>query len=155
MVSEKSHADAWSKVAVFVQSKWQEGVTIDGLKAEFKVVEKQVMKDFDKKRMPASWRSAKSTALSAVTHNICLLDAGDKPMPKTDVGKLIRASKAGIITLSPLDQFKKHVDHAMTLYVSMTGSDAADARSVLIGLGTAVGMVPAKRRTGSPATASS
>lgn len=161
LVSERTGSDAWAKVAEFaanypaIESEHIND-TLARLKKEFTVVEKQVRKDFKVSRLPAAWRSAKSTAISALRLNIPLLDKDKAAQPKTDVSKLIKATKSGIITLAPVEKLKQHVAALLTIYASLTGPDHADATLHMIGIGTAAGMVMApKHRVRTMAAASS
>lgn len=138
LVSEKSNSNAWAQVAEFVAAY---GNNEQDLQREFRIVERQVKKDFQVSRLPASWRSAKSTAINALRRSIPLLDTSGSPVPKTDVSKLISAAKKGVIVLTPMEKFKQHVDKAVAIFHTLSGADHAAAQLVFVGLGTAVGMV--------------
>lgn len=163
LVSEKSNSNAWAQVAEFVADhrmnynpgdEEAEQQWLRHLKREFLVVERQVKKDFQVTRLPVSWRSAKSTSINAVTRGIPLLDTTGSPVPKTDVSKLISAAKKGIIILTPLEKFKHHVDKAMAIFGTLSGTDHDNARLVFVGLGTAVGMVLPKKAAAAMAASS-
>lgn len=135
LVSEKTGADAWAKVAEFVATHRTESRVTDenaerewlrNLKLEFTIVERQVKKDFDVPRLPGAWRSAKSTAINGALHGLALLDDEGKAKPKTDVSKLIKGLKAGVIK-SPLQDWEKKFDAMTAAYAFLNASDKATA----------------------------
>jgi hypothetical protein len=137
LVSEKSGANAWEQVAEFVHQFYTHQRDAVGdeperilkmLKHEFRVVEVQVKKDYQVSRLPVAWRSAKSTAIAALKAGVQLM-GDDGAMPKSDVGKVLKASKAGVkLPLTPLEKFVNHIDDAATLFLTLSVSDQVAAR---------------------------
>lgn len=156
MVSEKSQSNAWAQVALFVSSHRADANPVDPaaeqewlrkIKREFRTVELQVKKDFGVSKLPVAWRSAKSTAISAVLKGITLVGS-EGVMPKTDVSTLLKASKKGL-PVSPIERFNHHLATAMVLFGGMTGADKDAATNALVVVAsTSLGMVfPAPKRT--------
>lgn len=145
LVAEKSNTNAWEQVATFVSEYvqkvggWNE-TTAKYLKREFAIVERQVKKDFEVNKLPVAWRSAKSTAIGALKAGIPLINGDGTAQPKTDVGKLIKATKAGTLTVTDFEKFKHHFNSLMVVYMKLTGRELDDATYMLIGAtgGTAV-----------------
>jgi hypothetical protein len=138
LVSDKSQSNAWEQVCQFVHgivvNKGNDEHVRKELEHEFRVVEKQVKKDYDiKGRMPASWRSAKATALGALKHSIPLVNVDGNVQPKTDVGKLISASKKGSVAPSDFEKFQHHSTAMMGLLMKLVGKEREDAEAILIG----------------------
>ena len=153
MVAEKSESNSWEQVAQFVHDFMHSHTTdpssIKLLKREFSVVEKQVRKDFQVGRLPGAWRSAKSHAINAAIKGIPLVHESDgSAMPKTDVGKLLKASKAGL-PVKPLDRFKHHISAAMMIYLGLGGSDKSDADAILLGISFSGAASPTPAMAGS------
>lgn len=137
MVSEKAQSSAWERVAIVVHTIVSAATDTDAalkqLKREFAVVEKQIKADYKVARLPSAWKSAKSTALSAVKNAIPLM-SGAGVMPKTDVGKIIRATKTGTVTANDLSVFKDKIVDARCVYVRMSSSDQAHAVAYVLAM---------------------
>lgn len=137
MVAEKSGTNAWEQVATFVQHYVERNVgnphLLRDLKTQFTVVERQVKKDFMVTALPGAWKSAKSHAINAVARDIPLFNEKGEVMPKTDVGKLLRAAEAGL-PVTPLEKFKYHMDAACAILLTLTGKDRDEADRLLEGL---------------------
>jgi hypothetical protein len=129
LVSEKSNSNAWEEVAKFVYQYTMNGSSLKDLRREFAIVEKQIRKDFEVNKLPPAWRSAKSTALSALQLGVPLIDtATSTAMPKTDVGKLIKAAKAGTVTRSDMDKLRSYLEHARIVFDTLGAADQVMAR---------------------------
>jgi hypothetical protein len=126
LVSEKSNSNAWEQVATFA---YNYSGNMKQLMREFAIVEKQIRKDFEVNKLPPAWRSAKSTALAALRMGIPLVDASTlAAMPKTDVGKLIKAAKAGTVTRSDMDKLRSYLEHARIVFDTLGAADQVMAR---------------------------
>jgi hypothetical protein len=98
MVSETSQKNSWEQIANFAidfanhASVVDKTSYVDLLNKEFNVVEQQIKHDYKVNKLPGAWRSAKSTVLSAIQHDIPLRNEG-AIIPKTEVSKAIAAAK--------------------------------------------------------------
>jgi len=136
LVSERSNNNAWEQVARYVDAYTRKIVageaTFLDLKREFRAVEQQVKADYKiEGRMPSAWRSAKSTCLSAARGGIPIINADGKVQPKTDVGKLLKASKDGTLVRSDFDMFAAHIQSAYDIYTKLHGMDVKNAHVLL------------------------
>lgn len=113
MVSEKTGKDSWEKMAQFVHAQASKGSDIATIKAEFKLVEKQLKQDFKVSALPAAYRSAKTTALSALADAIPFVREDGSALPKTDVSKALAAYRARF-TKGPVDYADKALSHLTT-----------------------------------------
>lgn len=140
MVASKSEEDAWAKVVEFSATLLDEfgSNTADYaakgpglLLAEFKVVEKQIKKDFSITALPTKWRSAKHTVIRAVMCGEKICDgAADKPIPKTELSKRITAAKKAAMGAAPIDYFNRFaeaINAAIGYYMVMSAADQASA----------------------------
>jgi hypothetical protein len=97
LTSKSVDEDSWAKIAAFVV-----GHSVEVCKQQFAEQEAMVKLDFGITSMPTAWRSAKSTALKALSHGIALTEAGGV-RPKTEVAKAIaQAVKAAPVPTDPV-----------------------------------------------------
>lgn len=101
MVASKSDADSWEHVARWVHA-MNGTATREEMKAEFKLVEKQIKADFNVTIMPSAWRSAKATALKAAILGVMLV-FDDKVVGKTEVSKNNKIAATKPTTQVPVD----------------------------------------------------
>lgn len=125
LVADKSHSNAWAQVAEFTANYPLSDDGLHDLQREFRTVERQIKKDFELGRLPAAWRSAKSTALKALKAGIPLLNVSNgTAVPKSDVSKLLSATKKGV-SVTPRAQIGRHLSNIGVLFMSMSDVDKA------------------------------
>lgn len=133
MVSDRSKDDAWSKVAQFVDAR-RSTHSLDAMKAEFKVVEAQIKASFDVRTLPTAWRSAKSTALSAMRDGVALLDGEGAALGKTEVSKLLVPRNVKVAPSAEEEAMRRMTDIMLHLqWMEKTGQTlSSPAHSTLL-----------------------
>lgn len=101
-VTAELGSSVWEQFARFIAAAFATGLPVAGLAATLKASE-DAYKLSHKGGLPASYRSAKSTALGALARRICLLDPDGNPVGKSAIASMCRdhdAKSAAIETES-------------------------------------------------------
>lgn len=129
-VSEKSEANAWQHLSEWVTAEAQ-SKSIGALESALIDIEIQVKRDLNLRRMPASWRSAKSVALQAASAGISLLDVTGKVRGKSAISKELKERSAPP-TGAVLIDFAERVRALDVAYGNLSPADDTWAHSVLL-----------------------
>jgi hypothetical protein len=90
VVSDETKGDAWELVAKRVNELATANQFVSEIVEELRKDESKAMKDFNLRTLPVAYRSAKSTALSAISSGISLTDEKGKVRPKSKVSQLVK-----------------------------------------------------------------